>query len=234
MNSKPLLSLVILMILVVGCSSAAVDAVSTSSPTVLPSLEFSQPTIPPVELALTPNPAPTVAPTALPNSPQQAVIDKAFSVVTALKDRDLAQVAAYADPLKGLRFSPYATVKDGDQVFTADKVTGLFDDGNAYTWGNYDGTGEPINLTFSDYYARFIYDEDFTNPAQLSLNHRLGTGNSIDNIQEYYPGAMVVEFYFPGFDPQFEGLDWRSLRLVFVPENNDWYLAGIIHDQWTT
>ncbi len=234
MNARHFLSLVFLMSLVAGCSSATIEAVSTSSPTALPSLQFSQPTSPSVELAFTPNPAPTIAPTALPNSPQQAVIDKAFSVVTALKDRDLVQVAAYVDPLKGLRFSPYATVKDGDQVFTADTVTGLFDDTSVYTWGNYDGTGEPINLAFSDYYAKFVYDEDFANPAQLSLNHRLGTGNSIDNIQEYYPRAMVIEFFFPGFDAQFEGMDWRSLRLVFVQENSDWYLAGIIHDQWTT
>jgi len=26
---------------------------------------------------------------------------------------------------------------------------------------------------------------------------------------------MVVEYHFPGIDPQYGGLDWRSLRLVF-------------------
>jgi hypothetical protein len=58
-------------------------------------------------------------------------------------------------------------------------------------------------------------------------------GNSIDNSQEYYPGARIVEYYFPGFDPQYAGMDWRSIRLVFMEENNIWYLVGIIHDQWT-
>jgi hypothetical protein len=45
---------------------------------------------------------------------------------------------------------------------------------------------------------------------------------------------MVVEYYFPGFDPQYEGMDWRSLRLIFLQDNDVWYLAGIVHDQWTT
>jgi UDP-N-acetyl-2-amino-2-deoxyglucuronate dehydrogenase len=30
-----------------------------------------------------------------------------------------------------------------------------------------------------------------------------------------------------------EGMDWRSLRLVFEKKNDIWYLVGIIHDQWT-
>jgi hypothetical protein len=28
-------------------------------------------------------------------------------------------------------------------------------------------------------------------------------------------------------------MDWRSLRLVFMQDGGTWYLAGIIHDQWT-
>jgi hypothetical protein len=45
---------------------------------------------------------------------------------------------------------------------------------------------------------------------------------------------MIVEYYFPGFDLQLQGMDWRSLRLVFTLYDNTWYLVGIIHDQWTT
>jgi len=42
-----------------------------------------------------------------------------------------------------------------------------------------------------------------------------------------------VEYHFPGIDPQYGGLDWRSLRLVFQQSGGEWYLVGIIHDQWT-
>ena len=126
-------------------------------------------------------------------------------IISALKNKDMNELSQYVHPQMGLRFSPYATVKDTDQVFSADQVAGLMADPTVYLWGNYDGSGEPINLTFADYYAKFVYDEDFANAPQIALNHRLGTGNSIDNTIEYYQSSMVVEFYFPGFDPQYAG-----------------------------
>jgi hypothetical protein len=48
-----------------------------------------------------------------------------------------------------------------------------------------------------------------------------------------YRGDSYSEFYFPGFDPKYDGMDWRALRLVFKKENEKLYLVGIIHDQWT-
>jgi hypothetical protein len=55
----------------------------------------------------------------------------------------------------------------------------------------------------------------------------------IDNVQQVYPGASVVEYHFPGFDDQYEGMDWRSLRLVLAQNDNaEWTLYGVIHDEW--
>src|SRR4030042_1438134 len=104
----------------------------------------------------------------------------------------------------------------------------------AHPWGLYSGSGEPIDLTFVDYYSQFVYDLDFANAPEISLNHRLGVSTSMDNIFAFYRSSLFVEYSFPGFDPQFEGMDWRSLRLVFMQDNDTWYLVGIIHDQWTT
>ena len=146
----------------------------------------------------------------------------------------MAALAGYVHPKLGLRFSPYAAVKDTDQVFPAETIYSLWADKRLYTWGNFYGSGEPIDLSFPDYYSSFVYDVDFANAPQMALNHRLGVGTTMDNIFEYYQGSMFVEYYFPGFDPQYEGLDWRSLRLVFMQEGGSWYLVGIIHDQWTT
>jgi hypothetical protein len=137
-------------------------------------------------------------------------------------------------PTQGLRFSPYGYVRDTDLLFEAGHVAGLMGNTTKYTWGAFDGSGEPIEMTFAEYYARFIYDVDFANAPQVAVNQRLGIGNTIDNSAEFYPGAMIVEYYFPGFDPQYQGMDWRSLRLVFQEYEGTWYLVGIIHDEWTT
>jgi hypothetical protein len=44
---------------------------------------------------------------------------------------------------------------------------------------------------------------------------------------------VTIEYYFSGFDPQYGGMDWRSLRLVFIKDSNNWYLAAIVHGEWT-
>jgi hypothetical protein len=58
-------------------------------------------------------------------------------------------------------------------------------------------------------------------------------GNNINNIADIYEGKQRVEFYFPGFDPQYEGMDWKSLTLVFDQVKGQRELIGVIHNQWT-
>jgi hypothetical protein len=234
MKNKIIIVMVMLTVSLVGCNLTAAPATPTTSPTSAPTLEFNQPT----SAVL---PAPTVSqnqPIALTpgghQSVQQVVLDQAFLIIEALKDKDMNTLSQYVSPHMGLRLSPYASVKDSDQVFPSDKVGGLLTDPSTYDWGAYSGSGQPLSLTFTDYYAKFIYDVDFTNAPQVSLNFRMGVSTSMDNAAEYYAGSMVVEFHFQGFDLSLSGMDWRSLRLVFMPENNAWYLVGIIHDQWTT
>ena len=55
----------------------------------------------------------------------------------------------------------------------------------------------------------------------------------MNNVRAIYPKSIVVEYYYDGFDPQYEGMDWQSLRLVFESEADRWVLVGIIHDEWT-
>lgn len=165
-----------------------------------------------------------------PENPEQ-VADK---VLLALEQKNMETFASYVHPTKGVRFSPYAYVHiDEDKVFSAEEMKELMANETVYRWGTFDGSGLPIEMTFEEYYYRFIYDEDFVNAEQKSVNETLGQGNTINNSEEIYPGATVVEYHFTGFDPEFEGMDWRSLRLVLEEENGVWYLVGVIHDEWT-
>lgn len=157
-----------------------------------------------------------------------------IDVIRSIKNKDMAKLASYTHPTKGLRFSPYGYIDvNNSKVFTADEVKGLKENSQKYTWGNYDGSGEPINLNFNDYYGKFIYDKDFANPQIIGNNIAVGKGNSLNNIKEVYPNGYFVELHFKGFDPKNGGMDWESLRLVFQEESGEWYLVSIIHDQWT-
>ncbi len=140
-------------------------------------------------------------------------------VISLLKNNDFATLSQYVHPQKGLRFSPYPYISDTDRLLGRDAIYTILNDNSVYSWGVFDGSGEPINLTFPGYYARFIYSADFANAAQVAYNQAIGSGNSINNISDFYPGAEFVEYHFPGFDAKYEGMDWQSLRLVFMQEN---------------
>jgi len=160
--------------------------------------------------------------------------DRVEKVISALKTRSFPQLSTYIHPRKGVRFSPYAFVDvDQNLIFHSDALRNIITDQEKHTWGTYDGSGFPIELTFEEYFTRFVYDQDFANAKNISFNRIIGQGNSLNNVFDVYPNAILVEYNFPGFDPQFEGMDWKSLRLVFENEGNTWYLIGIVHDEWT-
>ncbi len=166
----------------------------------------------------------------------EAVAARAAQAVMALKERNLDALAGLVHPERGVRFSPYTYVRagpGGDLAFTAAEIRGLLADPTVYHWGVFDGSGEPIDLSFAAYYDRFIYDADFARPDVVGLDETVGQGNTINNIAEVYPDAVTVEYHFEGFDPEYAGLDWRSLRLVFESHGGTWYLVGVVHDEWT-
>lgn len=160
--------------------------------------------------------------------------EKADKILQALKNKDLSGVSNYVHPQKGLRFTPYTYINTTtDRVFAASDLPGLFSDSTTYSWGKYDGSGLPIQLTFSEYYAKFIYDKNFLAAPQIFFNQVFQRGNMVNNITMSYPQGTVLEYYFPGFEKQYEGTDWESLKLVFEQAGSSWYLVGIIHEQWT-
>lgn len=166
--------------------------------------------------------------------PTANVMSTSLEVMQLIKDKDMATLSRYIHKGKGLRFSPYFYIDmQDDQVFTNQEVSTLDQNTNLLTWGDYDGSGEPISLNFSDYYDQFIYDVDFISPQLIGNHTSIGSGNTSDNIVQAYPNGRFIEFHFREIDPQYEGIDWRSLRLVFEQDDGLWYLVGIVHGQWT-
>lgn len=170
----------------------------------------------------------------IPSKEAKAIIeDVANEVMQALSAKDAEKLAQYIHP-EGVRFTPYTYVdREEDLVFTRNEVRNFFQDQERYLWGYYDGSGEEINLTPEEYYEEFIYSADFINAEQIGYNQVLSSGNMLENQFEVYENPIFVEYYFSGFDPEFMGMDWQSLRLVFEEDENEWKLRGIIHNQWT-
>ncbi len=113
-------------------------------------------------------------------------------------------------------------------------VVGFSNSSNGYVSLNlYDGTGNPIFMIFPEYHQNFVYDSNYIKPEIIGFNVEVSSGNAINNIAGVYSEGVMIEYYFSGFDPQYGGLDWRSIRLVFIQDNLSWYLVAIIHGEWT-
>lgn len=171
-------------------------------------------------------------------SPMEDSVIAALSrqVLLAFKQDNARYLLNFIHPTLGLRFSPYGYVDTVGDVTLDPAAFGdlISDPSKKIKWGNYDGSGDPIELTFPAYIKKFIYDVDFINAEKVALNSFIGHGNSLNNLEQVYPETEFVEYYFSGFDKKYEGMDWRSLRIVFKKIKGKYYLLGLIHDQWTT
>jgi hypothetical protein len=158
-----------------------------------------------------------------------------MEVLAALKERNASRLARLVHPSRGVRFSPFAYVRsDSDVVIRPDSVGLLFTDQTRRVWGHSDGTGDPIVLTFTNYYERYVYDVDFAAAPRRAFDAPpIRSGNTPSNLRAAYPTARWIEFHFPGFDDRYGGMDWRSLWLVFEELRGRWFLVGVVHGSWT-
>lgn len=163
---------------------------------------------------------------------KSAVTAASNKVLRALKSKNTNLLAWYVHPKKGLTFSPYGFFQGDSLKFSKWQVAGLRKSRKVYEWGSFDGSGDPMKLSFASYYRRFVFNRDYTKAHTVSYNKILGRGNSLNDIDKFFPRANFVEYYFPkGKDGNEMG--WNSLWLIFEKYGNRWYLIGIGHGQWT-
>lgn len=180
------------------------------------------------------SPSPSPAPDPLDPEDNLPLLGSACAVCRCLQQQNWGALAAYVHPDRGVTFTPYSTVDpDSDLNFTADQLRSMAQNSNVYTWGFEDGRGEPIQMTFPQYFERYVYDRDYIQAPELGVDRIMTGGNALENLAEAYEGCRFVDFSFPSFDPVGDGLDWSSLKLVFQPGGERWYLVGIVHGEWT-
>jgi hypothetical protein len=158
-----------------------------------------------------------------------------IEILSCLKNGDYKCLAAYVHPTLGVRFSPYAAIDTStDKVFTKSQIEAFASSKKKINWGAYSAGEEEIVMTPAEYAKDFIYDVDFLNATEVSFNKTKTRGTMMNNVDEIYTSHKYFDFFVPGTDPKFEGMDWRALRLVYKQDSGKYYLVGIIHDEWTS
>ena len=157
-------------------------------------------------------------------------------VLTIIKNKKYDSLSLFIHHDEGVRFSPNGFIDTASDVrFAANafKNETIVKKQRKITWGEYDGSGDPINLTIDEYFKKFVYDVDFLTPETRKVNEFIGASNSQNNLLAVYDSCDFTESHFSGFDRKLEGMDWRSLRLVFKMKDGKYFLVGVIHDEWT-
>jgi hypothetical protein len=166
---------------------------------------------------------------------QDSILILSKQIIQLIKYKKWEEISFFIHPEKGISFFPYGNISiQGSRNCKSEELKNFMIDTTLYHWGTYDGSGEEILLTNSQYYKKFIYDVDFYKSPNVAVDTVLGSGNSVININKVFPQSHFVEFHFPGFDKQYGGMDWRSLRLIYEIKDNHIYLIAISHDQWTS
>jgi len=157
----------------------------------------------------------------------------AFAVAEAIRDRNYQALSEWIHPTDGVYFIPYSTVKvEENQHFGKADVRNFAGIRVSYVWGTIDGEGSPISLTPEAYIDRYVYDYDFLQAPVIGINTVVKTGNSLENVKDAFPDCEFVEFHYPG-STKYDGLDWKSLKLVFSETDSGRRLVAIIHSEWT-
>lgn len=126
----------------------------------------------------------------------------------------------------------YAYVDDKkDKHFTKEEFLKYIPTNIKFTWGQQDGTGDPLIMSINNYLDQWVAAENFSN-AEFHLNSFKGTGNSLNNLPEKYPGLDFIENYKAGSGESAD-FNWSALRFVFEELNGVYYLVGVVNDSWT-
>lgn len=158
------------------------------------------------------------------------LLQVAQQAVRELAGKKIPSATCYSEPLI-LSPSPFIqsksrTIKDSEE---AEK---FFGDKSEYVWGTYAGSGDPIKLSNEEYYAKFIFERDYTKAEEVSVNQEIASGNTANNLDKVFPDSDFVDFHFKGTEDN-KYMDWSTLRLVFKKVNGNYCLVGIVHDQWS-
>jgi hypothetical protein len=162
---------------------------------------------------------------------------KARQIILAIKNRDMKRLSTFVHPRRGVRFSPYVSVDlKADRVLSRRQIVSLYRSNRRLLWGEQDASGDPIRMTFRQYISSYVYRQDLLMDKEVGYNPewRQGPGTSVNNVLETYPRATLVRYSHEGVTgPQGGAMDWQQLWLVFEKLGNEWYLVGIVNNEWT-
>ncbi len=144
---------------------------------------------------------------------------------------DPTSLAALVGPA-GLTISLDTYIAEDDVVLTS---ADLADPTASYVWGyEYEEDDVAIERTIEQHLRWVQGSPALTSTQQVGFLETVGSGNTINNIDDVFPGSSVVEYYFGGTE-YYGNLDWDAVRFVFETDESGepGSLLAILNAAWT-
>ncbi len=157
----------------------------------------------------------------------------AEAVITILQDNQLWNLVEWIHPEKWIRFSPYTyiDVDEHNVLFPEDIINNI--DQN-FIWGYTDWKWDAIDMSISEYIGMYAGNADYLWLAdEVLIDYETMRWNNLNNINEIYLDSSYIEYYISWFEPQYDGMDWKSLTIVFEKFEEVYYVVWIINWSWT-
>ncbi len=166
-----------------------------------------------------------------PKKAKKIISKLAQRVVMALKNKDFKKLASFIDPSKNLRFTYHSFIRETDPIFSPQQIANSVNNHKAYTW-QYGNNDAHLKMSLSDYLTQITYAHDYAKAKQVGYNHMVHSSYGKNNARDYYPKAIMVQYYYPGSN-KYGVVNWSDLRLFFEKDHtNNWRLVGVVNDSW--
>ena len=170
----------------------------------------------------------------IPATRARAIITgRATQALLAIKNFDLLKLSDMVHPRKGVRFSEYAWIDWDDKRLSRQQLRNLARRDRREVWFTADEAGTPMRMTTREYFRKHLYEHDYLKASRVTYNTQHKRSNTIPNVLDFFPRAIVVEYYEPDpVDPVNER-GWPTLWLAFEKVGSQWYLVGVVKDSPT-
>jgi hypothetical protein len=163
---------------------------------------------------------------------QHEAIAQAKKVLDVFAARDYEALEKLVSP-SGLSMSLTPNLDLTRTHVAENDISYIPQDTQIYFWGYTDGKGDPINLSVSEFMEKYIYTQDYRQAPSVAVNTYLGSGNSLNTLVSDVGTRTYVAFHFSQINPEYAGMDWTTLYLVFDIVDGKYLLRGIAKDNWT-
>ncbi len=156
----------------------------------------------------------------------EKLVDAAFEALINEDGDELSQLVAEG---RSLRFRRHWW--NPEVIFNKDQVASLFESEQSYSWGIADGSGDPIEGTFSDFVLPLL-ERNLKAHSERGCNEILHGGTAgLVQLPPSYEGINFYSFYRPAGPDEFE-LDWGTWVMGVEFWQGQPYLSYMVHYEW--